>query len=197
MWYVLQVAAGREDSICEKCKKAFLGKEASQIFVPKYVWLKKVKGVRQKEVNPLFSGYLFVESKMPETLEKRLQILQGVKPVCIGGGFYPIREEEEDFLRQFWGEERIVHFSTGYIVDRELNVIDGALKNFPKKVRRIDRHNRLAEIELSLFGQQRRVLVGLEVKAKLTKEEFEKGKKVVDMCCNTGSCNTGIKKNEI
>jgi len=46
MWYVLQVAEGREDSICENCKKAFVRKEASQIFVPKYVWLKKVKEVR-------------------------------------------------------------------------------------------------------------------------------------------------------
>lgn len=174
MWYVLQVVAGREDTLCERCKKAFLGKEASQIFVPKYVWLKKVKGVRHKEVKPLFAGYLFVESDCPDALEERLELLQNVRPVCIGGGFYPIREEEEGFLRQFWGEERLVRFSTGYIVDGELRVIDGALKNFSKKVRRIDRHNRLAEMEIPLFGQERRVRVGLEVKAKIAAGEFER-----------------------
>lgn len=174
MWYVLQVVTSREDALCEKCKRAFLGKEATQIFVPKYVWLKKVKGVRQKEVKPLFSGYLFVESDCPDILEKRLQLFQSVKPVCIGGGFYPIREEEEGFLRQFLGEEKLVRFSTGYIVDGELKVIDGALKNFSKKVRRIDRHNRLAEMEISLFGQERRIRVGLEVKAKVAAGEFER-----------------------
>lgn len=42
MWYVFQVVAGREDALCERCKKAFLGKEVSQVFVSKYVWLKKV-----------------------------------------------------------------------------------------------------------------------------------------------------------
>lgn len=173
MWYVLQVAEGREDSICENCKKAFVGKEASQIFVPKYVWLKKVKGVRKKEVKPLFLGYLFAESKTPDALQKRLQLLQNVRPVCIGGGFYPIKEEEEVFLRQFLGEEKIVRFSTGYIVDGELRVIDGALKNFSKKIRRIDRHNRLAEMEISLFGQERRIRVGLEVKAKIAAREYE------------------------
>ncbi len=173
MWYVLKIPEGREDALCEKCKKAFLGREASQIFVPKYVWLKKVKGVRQKEVKPLFLGYLFVESKTPDALEKRLQVFQSVRPVCIGGGFYPIREEEEVFLRQFLGEEKIVRFSTGYIVDGELRVIDGALKNFSKKIKRIDRHNRLAEMEISLFGQERRIRVGLEVKAKMERREFE------------------------
>lgn len=173
MWYVLQVTEGREDSICEKCKKAFAGKEASQIFVPKYVWLKKVKGMRQKEVKPLFLGYLFVESKTPDALQKRLQLFQNIRPVCIGGGFYPIKEEEEVFLRQFLGEEKIVRFSTGYIVDGELRVIDGALKNFSKKIKRIDRHNRLAEMEISLFGQDRIIRVGLEVKAKIAQREFE------------------------
>ncbi len=173
MWYVLQVTEGREDTMCEKCKKAFLGREASQVFVPKYVWLKKVKGARRKEVKPLFTGYLFVESKTPDDLEKRLQLFQSIRPVCIGGGFYPIKEEEEGFLRQFWDEEKIVRFSTGYIVDGELRVIDGALKNFSKKIRRINRHNRLAEMELSLFGQERRILVGLEVKARIAQREFE------------------------
>lgn len=173
MWYVLQVTEGREDIMCERCKKSFLGKEASQIFVPKYVWLKKVKGVRQKEVKPLFSGYLFVESKTPDVLKKRLQLFQGVRPVCVRGGFYPITEEEEVFLCQFFGEEKLVRFSTGYIVDGELRVIDGALKNFSTKIKRIDRHNRLAEIELFLFGQERRIRVGLEVKAKIAQREFD------------------------
>lgn len=173
MWYVLQVVAGREDAMCEKCKKAFLEKEVSQVFVPKYIWLKKVKGVRQKEVKPLFSGYIFAESETPDVLEKRLQLFQSIKPVCIGGGFYPIREEEEGFLRQFLGEEKLVRFSTGYIVDGELKVIDGALKNFSRKVKKIDRHNRLAEMEISLFGQERRIRVGLEVKAKVDSREYE------------------------
>ena len=175
MWYVLQVTAGREDSICEDCKKVFLGEVASQIFVPKYVWLKKMKGIRKKEVKPLFAGYLFAESDRPDALEKRLQVFQNVKPVRIGGGFYPIRKEEEDTLIQLWGKEKLVRFSTGYLVEGELKVTDGSLKNknFSEKIRKIDRHNRLAEMELPLFGETRIVRIGLEVKAKISREEYE------------------------
>lgn len=177
MWYVLQVAAGREDELCQKCKEAFLGKEATDIFVPKYVWMKKVKGVRKKEVSPLFFGYIFVESEKPKSLEKQLEILQDVKPVCIGGEFCPLQKEEEDFLRQFLGQEKIVSFSIGYLVDGELKVINGGiLKEFTEKIRKINRHKRLAEVEVSLFGETKRILAGLEVKDKITAEQFEEMK---------------------
>ncbi len=174
MWYVLQVAVGREEELCQKCKKAFLGKEATDIFVPKYVWMKKVKGVRKKEVSPLFFGYIFVESETPKALEKRLEVFQDVRPVCIGDEFCPLKKEEEDFLRQFLGQEKIISFSVGYIVDGELKIVnDGILKDFTKKVKKINRHKRLAEVEVSLFGEKRTMLAGLEVKDKITAEQFE------------------------
>ncbi len=179
MWYVLQVAIGREEELCQKYKKVFLGKEATDIFVPKYVWIKKVKGIRRKEVSPLFFGCIFVESEEPKALEKHLEIFQDVKPVFIGGEFCPLEKEEEDFLRHFLGKERTVSFSIGYLVDGELKVVnDGILKEFTEKIKKIDRHKRLAEVEMSLFGETRRILAGLEVKGKITTEQFEEMKKI-------------------
>ncbi len=182
MWYALQVTVGREDELCQKCKKAFLGKEATDVFVPKYVWMKKVKGVRKKEVSPLFYGYIFVESTTPKSLEKHLEIFQDVKPVFIRGEFCPLEREEEDFLRHFLGKEKTVSFSIGYLVDGELRVVNGGiLKKFTEKIRKIDRHKRLAEVEASLFGETRRILAGLEVKGKITAEQFEKMKKLKEI----------------
>ncbi len=174
MWYVLKVADGREDELCQKCKKAFLGREATEIFVPKYVWSKKVKGVRRQEISPLFFGYIFAETQSPVDLEKRLKIFRDVHPVLIGERFCPLEEEEEEALRQLLGEEKIVSFSIGYIVDGELKITnDGILKKFPEKVKKINRHKRLAELEFTFWGEKRTILVGLEVKDKITAKEFQ------------------------
>lgn len=97
-----------------------------------------------------------------------------VTPVCIGGGFYPIRQEEEVFLRQLLDSQACIRFSTGYLVDGQLQVWQGPLKQAQSKVRKIDRHKRLAEIEIQLFEESRYIRLGLEVKAKVSGEEYER-----------------------
>lgn len=175
MWYVAQTTCGKEREAMEKCRNALDNTTAAHIFVPRYEYRKKYQGQWHTEEATAFPGYIFIESREPEKLEKALErIPHTVTPVCIGGGFYPIRQEEEVFLRQLLDSQACIRFSTGYLVDGQLQVWQGPLKQAQSKVRKIDRHKRLAEIEIQLFEESRYIRLGLEVKAKVSGEEYER-----------------------
>ena len=173
MWYVVQCVSGREAAAIEQCRNALDAKLAPKIFSPTCQFQKKYEGLWHTVEQIAFPGYIFIESSRPEELEKLLQRISGVvAPVRIGGGFYPVREEEEAFLQAMLDERDCICFSVGYLVDGKLVVSQGPLQEKGDFVRRIDRHKRIAELGLSLFGEEKRVKVGLEVKAKLSGEEW-------------------------
>lgn len=175
MWYAAQTTCGKERTAIEECRNALPENLAARIFVPRYQYMKKYQGQWHTEEAAAFPGYVFIESEKPAELEEALlRIPHTVTPVCIGGGFYPIRKEEEIFLRQMLDEQDCIRCSIGYLVDGQLMVWQGPLKHAVERVRKIDRHKRLAEVEVRLFEESRQMKLGLEVKAKVSGEEYER-----------------------
>lgn len=178
MWYVIQVKVGAEDEMQKKCRRALSVSVCSSVFAPKFRKMMKFKGVWKEEERILFPGYLFIEvSELvgePDMLEEHLKPLGALaRPVHIGGGFYPIRQEEEAFLQSVMDEGYVLGTSKGYIVDGSLVVTKGPLVQYADCVKWLDRHKRIGELELALWGEKRKVTVGLEVVAKVTGAEFE------------------------
>lgn len=171
MWYVVQTISGNERAAVEKCRHA-LGKDvADTIFVPSYQYQKKYQGSWHMERKVLFDGYVFIDSTCPERLEEELAHIKGsVTPVRIGGSFYPIRKEEEQFLKLLLAGTDCIASSTGYLVNQKLVIEQGPLCLWNGKtdfIRKIDRHKRIAELEVVLWKEARRMKVGLEVKGKV------------------------------
>ena len=101
MWYVVQCISGREESAIEKCRNALDSKLEPKIFSPICQFQKRYEGLWHTIEQIAFPGYILIESSQPAELEKLLQRISGVVvPVRIGGGFFPMREEEEAFLRE-------------------------------------------------------------------------------------------------
>lgn len=174
MWYVIQVKSGEEISTCGRCKKILAATLFCDVFVPMYARQKKYQGIWKEEYKVLFPGYIFVNTDEPELVEEELTKLTCMaKPVYIGGEFTPLATDEQEFLADMMDMDSVIQTSVGYIVDGELVVIQGPLRNWESYVKRIDRHKRTAEVEVSLLYEKRKALVGLEVVAKVTKEEFE------------------------
>ncbi|MGN0153777.1 MAG: antiterminator LoaP [Lachnospiraceae bacterium] len=174
MWYVIQVTTGEENRTCQRCKNLFSTTLFCDVFVPMYVRQKKYQGVWKEECKVLFPGYLFVDTDEPEIVEEELMKLTCMaKPVCIGSSFVPLEVDEQEMLEQLLDVDSVVQTSTGYIVDGTLLVTQGPLQGMEQYVKRIDRHKRIAEMEIPVLHEMRKTLVGLEVVAKVTKEEFE------------------------
>ena len=73
-------------------------------------------------------------------------------------------------------EEDVVRVSTGLMIGDEIWITEGPLRDYRGKIQRIDRHRRIADLQINLFGRQTPVQVGLEVVQKVTKEAFEQMK---------------------
>ena len=173
MWYVVQTMVDREDSAIEKCRIALDEKVATRVFTPKCQLPRKFHGEWKNIEKVAFPGYVFIESDSSAELEKLLmRIPSVVTPVRIGGGFYPIRKDEEAMLRKMMDANDCIRSSSGYIVDEKLVVEKGPLQHFAEMVKKIERHKRWADVEVILFEECKYMRVGLEVKARITGEEY-------------------------
>lgn len=178
MWYIAHTTAGRELDAVDKCRKAITEDIAAKVFSPIWQHAKKYEGSWHLDDDILFAGYIFIESDSDsKTLEKLLwRIPNVVSPVRIGGDFNALNNEEEQYLRQLMDEYNYIAMSYGYIVDNQLMINKGPLSGRSDMVNRIDRHKRIADIEVYLWHQPKRVRVGLEIIDKITKtdiNEFE------------------------
>lgn len=173
MWYVVQTVSGREQAAMEKCRNALDQGTAVKIFSPVCQLEKKYQGEWKNADRIAFPGYVFIESDCPNELEDKLKRIPSVvTPVRIGGGFHPIRRDEEAVLKQMMDGNDCIRVSVGYLVDQKLVIVKGPLEGFTEAVRWIDRHKRVADVEVLLFNERRKMRVGLEVKAKMTAEEY-------------------------
>ena len=83
-----------------------------------------------------------------------------------GTNIYPIYKQEAKFLSQFGGQQHIVDMSIGYIEGDMIHIDSGPLIGYEGHVTKIDRHKRIAYVDISLFGRQTTVKVGLEIISK-------------------------------
>ena len=91
-----------------------------------------------------------------------LSIISSPTRTRIGGDFNALNKEEEQYLRQLMDEYNCIAMSYGYIVDDQLMIYKGPLSVKSDMVKKIDRHKRIADIEVYLWHQPKRVRVGQE-----------------------------------
>lgn len=167
MWYVIQTKSGEEEKNMNLCKRALKAGSYCDAFVPKYVCMKRYEGAWHYEQRVLFSGYFFIDTNQPDIVEKAiLPLSRLMKPVYVGKDFVPIYKEEQSFLEEMMDAEHSISMSRGNIVQGVCDIQEGPLQKKVSFIRKIDRHKRTAEIELHLFGQERRVKMGLEIVSK-------------------------------
>ena len=174
MWYVVQTVSGREQTAIEKCQNALGRERTCKVFTPVCQIEKKFQGQWTIQTREAFPGYIFIESNASaEELEEELKPISSiVVPVRIGGGVYPVRPDEEAMLRRMMDENNCICISVGYLVDQKLVIREGPLGGFTEAVKWIDRHKRIAEVELILLDERRKMRVGLEVRDRMTAQEY-------------------------
>lgn len=163
MWYVVQVMSGHERKIEELCK-AHLLTDKEEVFIPMYNRQKKFKGEWKEVQAILFPGYVFFSTRIVEDLYYRLKNIKELTKILVTGEeFTPLHETEVDFLMQFGGKQHVVEMSIGYIEGDQVIITSGPMKTWKGVVKKIDRHKKIAILEVDLFGRSTEVTVGLEI----------------------------------
>ncbi|MCX4313714.1 MAG: antiterminator LoaP [Clostridia bacterium] len=137
----------------------------SEVYYRKY---RHVPG-RQYRKRPLFPGYVFVETTMPEAefLREFGTFVFGsadiIRLLRSGDNRIALPSDERQRLEYLLRGKRCFERSSGVIIGDKVCVTDGPLKGREGSITKINRHNHSADIELDLFGGKTKVTVALEI----------------------------------
>ena len=167
MWYVIQVYSGTEEKICYQCEKIIDSSISERCFIPRFKKKKRFLGEWHMQNEIMFPGYVFLISEQPDELVVSLNQVSGMTKILkTGDEITPLSQEEVDLLLKLGSEKQEVEMSTGIIEGDKVIVFDGPLQGMEGFIKKIDRHKRLAYLEVDMFGRKVEMQVGLEIVVK-------------------------------
>lgn len=167
-WYVIQVRSSHEREIADKCRTMISQDILRECFITKYVSKKKYNGQWKEVKEVLFKGYVFLMSDCIEELYIELKKVPDLTKM-IGKKkdiIYPLTKGEIEFLKTFTNDKHIVDMSTGFIEGQMIHITDGPLQGKEGLITKIDRHKRIAYLNLNIFNNDITAKVGLEIISK-------------------------------
>lgn len=111
MWYVAQVIGGQEDAAVLKIQKQASNETFKTVFVPKYEIRKRYFGAWKTRREVLFPGYVFVDTKTPDSFRQELNKVTTMIKLLSGETetgkkkFIPLSNEEKTLISAFVGDE--------------------------------------------------------------------------------------------
>ena len=167
-WYVVQVRTGKEEEIVKKCQFYIDHDILLDCFIPITKKKKKYHGTWHIVDDILFKGYIFMITDKVEQLYTELKKLPDLTMLLGNDGeyIYPIYPQEAMFLTKFSNRNHVVDMSRGVIENDKIIITDGPLMNLEGYITKIDRHKRIAYVDVELLGKITRVQVGLEIISK-------------------------------
>lgn len=172
-WYVFYVQTGKEQTACDFLNK-LLNQEESNAFIPQVELIFKNSKIIRKERKPMFPGYIFTDS----ILDEETFIMRTYKYVRASKYIFELlgrknihkmklTDNEQNFLLSFCTDEYVTEESKGHIIGDNIIITSGPLVGRESIIKKIDRHKRRAVIELTFFGDIRRISVALEIISKV------------------------------
>lgn len=166
MWYVIQTLAGQEEIVKQMLEKYLPEDSYKECRVLYCVRKKRYQGEWHEERERLLPGYLFLIADSPWpawTALKKVNKFSRLLRNYVENEIYPVLPEEENFLKKLAGGKDEVELSYGMIEGDAVRIISGGLLGMEAVIRKIDRHKRVAYIEMQIFSETKLVEVGLEI----------------------------------
>lgn len=162
-WYVVQTLKGQEGKTIADIRRNAL-EDDEDIFIMENEKMFKHQGKWEPDRVNLFPGYIFVVTCRPEEFNQRLHRKhRTLKLMTVGETITAIRPEEEKLLKYLGGEDHVVRYSEGFRDGDRIVVETGPLKGYEGEIKHLDRHNRQAQITMTLFGIETNVTLGLGI----------------------------------
>lgn len=150
------------------CNNSLSQAEKEKIFIPTYDCMKKYQGTWHIEPRPVFQDCMLIECENKENLIQTLNQNQCPTDIVqsIAAQAIHLHPEQQKFLQDLMDQNRRIQMSTGYIKDGSTHVTEGPLQGKENLIRRIDRHKRLARLEIPMGNKVREMCAGLEITSK-------------------------------
>ncbi len=177
MWYVVQTITGNEEKAIDEIQKVVEGSAYEHCFLLKREAVWRIQGTCKIHVQPLFPGYVFVQTQHPEEFYRQLKAVSQFTKV-LGkeeSEFYPVSKDEELFLKRLLNKdkENTVRLSP-VAVDEDGRIVQCGkpLQPFLDYIVKKRIRLRYVIIRIHLFGRDREILLGIRLEG--DQEENEK-----------------------
>lgn len=166
--YVIQVIGGKEKRVLALLRKLVDEDLVQESFLAQYEVMKKYAGEWRKRTEVLLPGYIFVVTSKPEKLAAQLKRIPAFTRMLGNNDmFTPLSDQEIAFVNAFTdADHRTVELSQGVIEGDAIRILKGPLMNQLGLIKRIDRHKRLAYLEIEMLGRKKTIKLGLEIVTK-------------------------------
>ena len=150
-WYVLFALVAKENKLC-----SVLRRKGLDAFIPKIEYYRRdIKGNTLKMKQSDFDNLLYELGEQRDGLIKQLK----------DDGVTALRDEEIEMFNKLLNSEGILEMSQAFIEDNKAKVIYGPLIHYQDHIVKIDKHNRIAVLDIEFLN--RHILAGLEIKSKI------------------------------
>lgn len=163
--YVIQVTAGKEER-ARRLILRLLSDAVEDCYTPAYEVMRRVRGEWRLVRGTLLPGYVFVQTSDPEKVAHGLRDVPAFTRLLGNSdeSFTHLTADEVSWLNAFTNiKTHVVEMSEGVIEGDQVMVTKGPLRGHEAQIARIDRHRRLAELDVYMFGRMKRIKIGLEV----------------------------------
>lgn len=164
IWYLLSCKGQEEEKTLELCRKYFSKEALQDIFLLTYDCMRRYQGTWHLERKLVFPENVLLESENENILEDELK--ERCEVMGKGREILKISPEEEKFLRFLCGKKKHMGMSRGVIFGGVTRVTEGPLKGAEAQICKIDRHKRMARLELPEGRNIRYLMAGLEIMEK-------------------------------
>ncbi len=164
MWYVIWVTTGQEDSCIRKIEKNCAESTYQRVISPKKKISKKVNGEWVTFTECFIKGYIFVETDDIDAFAYELEKIEGFSVILKSYRIYmPLQENECFLLQSLVADKDTIEESKGILEGKRVEILEGPLKGLEGMIKHINRHKRLAVLEVEMFGKKTNVRLALEV----------------------------------
>lgn len=165
--YVVQTVGGKEKHVSDLISQR-LDNVIDECFVPCSEVAKRYGGAWHRIERTIFPGYVFVRTDDPDALEQGLHGIAALTKVLgYEGRRTPLTEDETSWLNTVAGrDDHVARMSEGVIEGGTIKVLSGPLMGYEGSIQKIDRHKRLAYVEIKMLGRTTVVKLGLEIVSK-------------------------------
>lgn len=167
-WYAVQVRTGSEFITAALCRTMIKRDIVMDCFIPRYERIRRYQSQWHQEYPVMFPGYMFIITDKVDALHEELKRIPKLAKV-LGDGteFIPLKKEEAESLEAICGRQHMAGMSKGYIKGDQVVVTEGPMKEMAGQIRFIDRHRRIAIVQIDMFGRKVDIRLGLEIMKKI------------------------------
>ncbi len=164
MWCVVHVRDGEEKHTEDFVSNLLSESLNARCFHLKRSRKKKFEGQWQVVHENLFPGYVFIDTDQPEKVYKELKRTPKPK-LLFSDDMYisTLEQHESDLMGSLADKNGIIGISGVQIAgDGTIRYLSGPLVTVKDRIRKVNLHKRIAELETSFLGRRQILYLGIE-----------------------------------